>query len=63
MGLDSPDMVDVGVSGVHVHEDYDSWTVQNDICVLDLAEDADLNSDYIDAINIPDEWQEYPSGH
>ena len=37
---------------------HDSWTVQNDIYILDLAEDVDFGSDYIDAIDIPDEGQE-----
>ena len=63
IGEGSPDMADIGVSGVHVHENYDSWTVVNDICMLDLEDDLDLDdSDFIDAIDIPDEGQDYPSG-
>ena len=62
VGIGSPDQREIDVIGFHVHENYDDWTLENDICMLDLAEDADFSSDFIDAINIPDEDQEYPSG-
>merc|ERR1712080_522702 len=45
-----PDQKSIAVSKVSLHEDYDSWTVYNDICTLDLAEEADLSSDVIDVI-------------
>merc|ERR1712080_517800 len=50
-----PDQKSIAVSKVNLHEDYDSWTVYNDICTLDLAEEADLSSDVIDVIALPEE--------
>merc|ERR1712038_1556086 len=48
---DDPDQADIAVSHVYNHEDYDSWTITNDICMLHLEDSADLSG------------QEYPSGH
>merc|ERR1711872_820460 len=56
---DDPDQVDIAAN----HEDYDSWTIENDICMLWLADSADLSSSVIDTIGIPSSGQEYPSGH
>merc|ERR1719147_43794 len=36
-----PDQKSIAVTAVNLHEDYDSWTVYNDICTLDLAEESD----------------------
>merc|ERR1712080_765900 len=52
----------VMVSKLNLHEDYDSWTVYNDICTLGLAEEADLSSDVIDVIALPEENEEYEAG-
>jgi len=59
---DDPGQADIAVAAVHNHENYDSWTIENDICVLDLAEDADVSSDCPGVIDLPDEGQEYPAG-
>merc|ERR1719384_1428262 len=60
---DDPDQADIAVSHVYNHEDYDSWTITNDICMLHLEESADLSSQYIGTIGLPSSGQEYPSGH
>ena len=60
---DDPDQADIAVSKVLNHEDYDSWTITNDICMLHLDGSADLSSSVIDTISIPSSGQEYPSGH
>merc|ERR1711978_654134 len=60
---DDPDQADIAVDTVANHEDYDSWTIENDICMLWLADSADLISSVIDTIGIPSSGQEYPSGH
>ena len=31
-----PDQEDIAVTAVKNHENYDSWTIENDICMLDL---------------------------
>jgi len=56
------DQADIAVTAVKNHENYDSWTIENDICMLDLAEDADFNSDVIGAIDIPADGLEYDAG-
>merc|ERR1719343_1391665 len=50
---DDPDQADIAVSHVYNHEDYDSWTITNDICMLHLEESADLSSQYIGTIGLP----------
>lgn len=57
-----PEQKSIGVKMLHMHEDYDSWTVANDICVLDLAEEADLNSEVISTIELPSDMEEYEAG-
>merc|ERR1712170_119995 len=59
---DDPDQEDIAVSAVMNHENYDSWTIENDICMLELASDADLGSSVIGAIDIPSDGQEYSAG-
>merc|ERR1712142_650498 len=39
---DDPDQADIAVDTVANHEDYDSWTIENDICMLWLADSADF---------------------
>merc|ERR1712098_328398 len=36
------DQADIAVSKVILHESYDDWTISNDICILELADSADL---------------------
>merc|ERR1719356_1898545 len=60
---DDPNQADIAVSAVHNHENYDSWTIENDICMLDLEDSADFSASNIGSINIPSDGQEYPDGH
>merc|ERR1712058_90803 len=59
---DDPDQADIAVDTVANHEDYDSWTIENDICMLWLADSADFSSSVIDSISIPSSGQEYAAG-
>merc|ERR1712123_357622 len=59
---EDPDQADIAVLAVHLHEDYDSWTIYNDICLLDLVSSADLSSDVIDVIALPMAGEEYDIG-
>ena len=60
---EDPDQADIAVSKVINHEDYDSWTITNDICMLQLDGSADLDSPVIDIIAIPPyPCPEYPPG-
>merc|ERR1712106_917970 len=51
-----------GVSKVMLHEDYDSWTIYNDICLLELSGEADFGSSVIGAISLPSDGKEYSAG-
>merc|ERR1719153_201814 len=57
-----PDQASIAVTKVNLHEDYDSWTIYNDICTLDLAEEADFSSDMIGPIDLPADMEEYDEG-
>ena len=57
-----PDQADIAVARVVNHEDYDSWTIENDICMLHLDGQADFSSNVIDAIGLPRSGQEYDAG-
>ena len=60
---EDPDQADIAVSKVINHEDYDSWTITNDICMLQLDGSADLDSPVIDIIALPPSpCPEYPPG-
>ena len=50
------------MSRVNLHPQYDSWTINNDICILDLEESADLSSSAIGTISLPYDGEEYSSG-
>merc|ERR1712098_570241 len=56
------DQADIAVSKVILHESYDSWTISNDICILELADSADLSSTYISTISLPSSGEEYSDG-
>merc|ERR1712080_339668 len=58
----APDEANFAIKGYHLHEEYDDWTVANDICVLDLDGEADLTSELIDVIALPEEMEEYEAG-
>ena len=40
---EDPSQKDIAVSAFHLHPEYSSWTIENDICILDLAVEADLS--------------------
>merc|ERR1712215_436415 len=54
--------MDNAVSKVMLHEDYDSWTIENDICLLELESQADFSSSVIGSISLPSSMEEYPAG-
>jgi len=56
------DQADIAVSKVILHESYDDWTISNDICILELADSADLSSTYISTISLPSSGEEYSDG-
>merc|ERR1712179_602231 len=59
---DDPDQKGFAVSKVELHENYDSWTVENDICLLTLSGSADTSSPNIGFIGFPSSMEEYPAG-
>merc|ERR1719369_2762582 len=50
---------DIAIKKMILHEDYDSWTINNDICLLHLKEEADFSDDNIGPISLPEEMEEY----
>merc|ERR1712126_663328 len=56
---DDPDQMDIAVSKVMLHEQYDSWTIENDICLLELSGQADFSSSAIGPISLPS-WRNIP---
>merc|ERR1719305_246406 len=50
---DDPDQMDIAVAKVNLHPEYDSWTITNDICILDLEEAADFSSSVIMKVDVP----------
>jgi len=59
---DDPDQKDIAVKRVILHESYDSFTVENDICILELEEAADFSSSVIGSIGLPYDGKEYSAG-
>ena len=53
--------MDVAVKTVKLHESYDSWTVENDICLLELESSVTFNS-HVATIGFPADHEEYPGG-
>ena len=60
--VDDPDQQDIPVLRVILHENYDSWTINNDICLLELESEADFSSDVIGGVELPGEGAEYEPG-
>merc|ERR1719243_569935 len=54
--------MDIAVTRVNNHPDYDDWTISNDICILGLADSADPSSQFIDVIELPISGEEYDAG-
>merc|ERR1711872_321251 len=52
----------IQVKRVVMHDDYDNWSMENDICLLQLAEEAQLDPPYVDLIDLPDRLEEYDPG-
>jgi len=59
---DDPDQMDFAVKTVMLHENYDSWTINNDICLLEIDGMADFSSSNIGPISLPSDGEEYPAG-
>ena len=59
---EDPGQVDIAVSRVVTHDDYDAWTITNDICLLHLEEEADLSNPNIGTIPLPPADQDIPEG-
>merc|ERR1712228_1014528 len=57
---DDPDQMDIAVSKVMLHEDYDSWTIENDICLLELESQADFSSSRSDLSLFLPQWRNTP---
>ena len=46
---------------VKLHEKYDSFTIENDICLLELASAVSFNQ-HVATIGLPADHEEYPGG-
>ena len=57
-----PDEEDIPVSSLILHENFDSYTIENDICLIKLEYEADITSDAIDTIGLPPAGKEYEAG-
>merc|ERR1712002_257309 len=55
------DQENIKVSKIILHEDYDSWTISNDICLLKLEHEATLG-DKVQLIDFPEANEEYEEG-
>jgi len=55
------DQEDFAVKRVVLHEDYDSWTINNDICLLELDGTVTMGS-HVGAISFPSDGEEYDAG-
>lgn len=54
---EDPGQADIAISSVILHPEYSAWTLDNDICVLQLAEQADLSHPNIGVIALPEEGE------
>merc|ERR1711890_45640 len=55
------DQQNIAVKKVHLHEDYDSWTINNDTCLLELDGTATMG-DHVGTIAFPKDGEEYDEG-
>jgi secreted trypsin-like serine protease len=55
------DQMDFAVKTVLLHEEYDDWNIENDICLLELDGSATYGS-HVGAISLPYDGEEYTSG-
>merc|ERR1712180_47615 len=55
------DQENIAVEEVILHEDYDSWTITNDICLLKLEHEATLGK-HVKTIGLPEHLEEYDEG-
>jgi len=55
------DQEDFAVKRVVLHEDYDSWTINNDICLLEIDGTITMG-EHVKPIGFPDDGQEYDEG-
>ena len=44
---------DIAVSTIHLHPDYDAWTLDHDLCILALAHKADTSRPTIGLVSLP----------
>merc|ERR1712018_896011 len=58
---DDADQENIQVSRVVMHESYDDWNVENDICLLQLESSATMGS-HVGTISLPSQNEEYESG-
>ena len=58
---DDPDQESFAVAEVMLHEDYDSWTINNDICLLKLDGSATMGEN-VATIGFPADMEEYEEG-
>merc|ERR1719394_930525 len=55
------DQENIPVKRIILHENYDSWTINNDICLLKLAHDVTMG-EHVDLIELPTNHEEYEAG-
>merc|ERR1719180_374157 len=58
---DDPDEECIGVERVVLNENYDSWTISNDICILNLESEATIGPN-VGTIPLPESGEEYEEG-
>lgn len=58
---DDDDQENIQVSRVVMHEDYDDWNINNDICLLELETAATMGS-HVGTISLPSANEEYSEG-
>ena len=56
-----PDQENIPVKRIVLHENYDSFTIQNDICLLEL-ETAATMGEHVGTIALPAALEEYEEG-
>ena len=51
--VEDEDQTDIAVSTIHLHPDYDAWTLDHDLCILALAHKADTSRPTIGLVSLP----------